>query len=155
MRTALLAVVPLAIGLPLAACDGHDAGTTISIAGNSSGQVKVDLPGFQGTFKLPKIQLTADNFDLNGVHLPPGSKISGFNVDAGRKDDDGRVRIAFDSPMGAEAVRGWFAERLPKAGFAVRADGAGLVGTTDDKKPFALRLGETGAERATGTITIG
>lgn len=161
-------VLLLAFALPLAACGNSGDGTSITISGNgadgnvhgvvadgSTGQVKIDVPGFQGSINLPKIRMTADNFDLNGVHLPPGSEIKGFNVDAGKGEDDGRVRIAFESPTGAADVRRWFAERLPKAGYAVRADGAGLLGTTDDKKPFVLKLDGADAGRAKGTITIG
>lgn len=161
--------VLLLLALPLAACGGSDGGTSFTFTGNgadgnrhgaamdgASGQVKIDVPGFQGSFKLPKVQLTADNFDLNGVHLPPGSKIRGFDVEAGGGDkDDGRVRVSFDAPTDAAAVRAWFAERLPKVGFTVRDEGAGLAGTTDDHKPFALGLDNAGAGRATGTITIG
>jgi hypothetical protein len=165
MRVALLLVPALA----LAACDGADHGTSISVSGNatdgnrqvaamdgSTGQVKIDVPGFQGSFKLPRIQMTADNFDMNGVHLPPGSKIEGFNVDAGEGGkDDGKVTVAFEAPTDAAGVRGWFAERLPKAGYTVHADGAGLLGTTDDKKPFVLKLDGAGGGHAKGTITIG
>jgi hypothetical protein len=165
MRVALL----LAPALLLAACDGGGSGTSISFTGNSddgkpgeatmngsTGEVKIDVPGFQGSFKLPRIEMTADNFDLNGVHLPPGSKIRGFNVDAGEgAKDDGKVTVAFDAPTDAAGVRRWFADRLPKAGYQVHADGAGLLGTTDDKKPFVLKLNEAGAGHAQGTITIG
>lgn len=151
--------------LLLAGCDGADQGTSVSFTGNiadgnsvtmngSTGQVKVDVPGFQGSFKLPKVQLTADNFDLNGVKLYPGTKISGFDVDT-RGEDDGRVRVAFDSPATAETVRDWFQQRLPRAGYTVREDGNGLTGTTDDDKPFALRVDDTAGGRAKGTITIG
>jgi hypothetical protein len=169
MRVALLLVPALAPLLTLAACDSGGTGTSISFTGNTddgngggatmngaTGEVKVDVPGFQGSFKLPKIQMTADNFDLNGVHLPPGSKIRGFNVDAGESaKDDGKVTVAFDAPTDAAGVRSWFNERLPKAGYAVHADGSGLVGTTDDKKPFVLKLDEGDAGHAKGTITIG
>ena len=166
MRFAVLLLPVLA----LAACDGTDKGTSITFSGNgadgnvhgaamdgATGQVKIDVPGFQGSFKLPKIQMTADNFDLNGVHLPPGSKIEGFNVDAGKGDkDDGKVTVAFDAPTDAAGVRSWFADRLPKAGYQVHADGAGLLGTTDDKKPFVLKLDDgASAGHAKGTITIG
>lgn len=162
-------LVLLAPALLLAACDGSGTGTSISFTGNSdsgdpgeatmngsTGQVKIDVPGFQGSFKLPKIQMTADNFDLNGVHLPPGSKINGFNVDAGEgAKDDGKVTVAFDAPTDIAGVRSWFTDRLPKAGYAVHADGAGLVGTTDDKKPFVLKLDRGEAGHSKGTITIG
>jgi hypothetical protein len=167
MRALLLALTPLS--LSLAGCGGSGDGTSITFTGNgadgnahgvvadgSTGQVKIDVPGFQGSFKLPKIRMTADNFDLNGVHLPPGSEIKGFNVDAGKGgEDDGRVQVSFESPTGANEVRSWFADRLPKAGYAVHADGAGLLGTTDDKKPFVLKLDGADGARAKGTITIG
>lgn len=169
MRAAALLALSLTAALPLAGCNEPDKGTSISFTGNaddgedqgatmdgSTGQVKVDLPGFQGTFKLPRIQMTADNFDLNGVHLYPGSTISGFDVDAkGKEKDDGQVRIAFDSPATVQTVRSWFAERLPKAGYAVHDDGNGLTGTTDDKKPFVLKLDDAGAGHAKGTIVLG
>ncbi len=165
MRVALLFVPALL----LAACDGADHGASISFSGNngdgkpgeatmngSTGEVKIDVPGFEGSFKLPKIEMTAEDFDLNGVHLPPGSKIRGFNVDAGDgAKDDGKVTVAFDAPTDPAGVRRWFADRLPKAGYQVHADGAGLLGTTDDKKPFMLKLDGAGAGRAKGTITIG
>ncbi len=164
MRMGLLL---MAAALPLAACDGADQGTSISFSGNSkdgnavaamdgnTGQVKIDVPGFQGSFKLPKIQFTADNFDLNGVHLYPGSKISGFNIDARGKDEDGQVRVSFDSPAEPIAVRDWFQQRLSKAGYTVSADGNGLTGTTEEKKPFSLKLDDAGAGHAKGTILLG
>ncbi len=164
MRVGLLLMVA---ALPLAACDGADQGTSISFSGNSedgnavaamdgkTGQVKIDVPGFQGSFKLPKIQFTADNFDLNGVHLYPGSTISGFNVDARGKDEDGQVRVVFDSPAAAPTVRDWFRERLEKVGYTVNADGNGLTGTTEEKKPFSLKLDDAGAGHARGTIVLG
>jgi hypothetical protein len=37
----------------------------------------------------------------------------------------------------------------------VKADGTGLSGTTDEKKPFTLDLRPVGADRAKGVITIG
>src|SRR3546814_8281690 len=80
---------------PLAACGlNGDTGTTITInstdsdgnvvarADGASGKVSIDLPGFSGELKLPKIHLDAEDFDLNGVHLYPGSQIANMAVDA-------------------------------------------------------------------------
>lgn len=108
MRASLLALAaPLAL---LAGCGGDDAGTSISIKGNDSegkpatasmdggsGQVKIDVPGFEASIKLPKIQLDADNFDLGGVKLYPGSKVTSMNIDAAKEDQAGdAVTIAFE-----------------------------------------------------------
>jgi hypothetical protein len=153
--------LPVAIlALPLAACDRGDNGTSISINGNSagasvdgkSGEVKIDTPVFKGSFNLPKMNLTADNFDINGVHLYPGSRIADMNINA-RGEGDGIVSVKFDSPATPATVRDWFMKEFEKAGVKVSADGNGLKGTTDDK-PFRIDLTPQD-ERAAGTVTIG
>lgn len=151
------------LALPLAACDRSGEGTSVSInadGGNvlgaidaKSGRMKIDVPGFSGQIKLPRIQLDADNFDLNGVHLYPGSTIEKVDVAAG-KDETGGLRVRFTSPAPADQVRGWFQERLGKAGFTLKQNGTGLTGTTEEHQPFRLDLANDGA-RARGTITVG
>jgi hypothetical protein len=150
------------LAAPLTACDRSGDGTSVSInvdGGNvlgaadaESGQVKIAVPGFSGQIKLPRIQLDADNFDLNGVHLYPGSTIE--KVDVAGKDEAGSLRVRFTSPAPAAQVRGWFQERLGKAGFTVRQSGDGLTGTTDEHQPFRLDLANDGG-KAKGTITVG
>jgi hypothetical protein len=152
--------LPLALAaLALAACSDGPGNTSISFNGDNtsgtidgSGNVKIDAPGFKGDIKLPKIQLDADNFDMNGVHLYPGSTISSMNVDA--KNNDGAVKVAFKSPAAATTVRDWLKERLDKAGFKLAVDGDGLKGKTDDGKDFALSLSDAGANASTGSISI-
>ncbi|MDQ2893154.1 MAG: hypothetical protein M3R64_08730 [Pseudomonadota bacterium] len=153
------------LALPLAGCNQPDEGTTISINADSgnvlgavdgkSGEVKLDVPGFSGKIKLPKIQLDADNFDLNGVHLYPGSTIDNVNVAGGGKQDSGTVEVSFTSPANPAAVQQWFQDRLNKVGFTVNPGGNGLVGTTDEHKPFALDLSPDGQDRSKGKITLG
>lgn len=159
-RTILLAA---ALALPLAACDRSGDGTSVSInadGGNTvgsidtkSGEVKLDVPGFSGQFKLPKIQLDATDFDLNGVRLYPGSTIDTVNMATTGKD--GGLRLAFTSPGNADQVRTWFQDRLGKAGFTLRQDGQGLTGTTEENKPFRLELTGDGSDKAKGTIVLG
>lgn len=152
-----------ALALPLAACDRSGQGTTITINaddGNvlggvdgNSGEVKLDVPGFSGKITLPKLQLNAGDFDLNGVHLYPGSTIETMNVAGGDKKND--VRVAFTSPATPDTVRAWFQERLAKVGFTIKPDGTGLSGTTDEDKPFKLTLTPDGGKNAKGEITLG
>jgi len=166
---------PLAAALlltaTLSACDGSKDGTTISFNstdsdGNvvasmdgNSGAVAINAPGFSGKIKLPKIHLDSKDFDMNGVHLYPGSTISAMNIDAhsgGKSDDDdnGTVRVSFASPASAATVRDWFQQKLSAAGFTISASGDGLVGTTNEKKPFKLDLAPDGADKSKGTITV-
>jgi len=157
---------------PLAACGGSGDGTSISLNatgtdGNvlagvdgKTGQVSLDVPGFSGKIKLPKVTLDAKNFEMNGVHLYPGSTISGMNIDA--KDngsggkDSGVVKVSFDSPAAPDIVRGWFLEKLNAgADFKVKASSNGLVGTSDEGKPFRLDLTPNGNGKSKGVIVMG
>lgn len=164
-RSALCAIALV----PLAACDTAKSGTSISIntadddgnivAGiNGNGEAAIDTPFFKGKITLPKVKLDATNFDMNGVHLYPGSTISGMNISArntpGAKDE-GHVRVAFTSPAAPEAVRNWFKGKLTAAGFTVTAEGNGLTGKTNEGEPFALDLVPVGNDTAKGVITIG
>jgi hypothetical protein len=168
----MLRLIPIAAAaLALAACGDHDGNSTsISFSGNSSdgavsggidssGNLKIDANGFKADLKLPKFAVDASNFEMNGVHLYPGSTISSINVNGGDDKDNGKdpgkVRVAFTSPATAATVRDWLKERLGKAGFTLSADGAGLAGKTADGKPFALKLTDQGANKSSGTIDMG
>ena len=155
--------------LPLAACDDGKEGSSFSInasdgGGNAvasvdgGGQATIDTPFFKGKVTIPKLKLDASNFEMNGVHLYPGSTISGMNVDAhdgpGEGHDSGSVRVAFASPAAPATVRDWFKDKLAAAKFTVTADGDGLTGKTDEGKPFKLALTPDGAGKAKGVITI-
>lgn len=153
--------------LLLAAC-GDGPGTSISINasdadGNvafgtdANGQVAIDSPLFKGKLTLPKLRLDAADFDMNGVHLYPGSTISGMTIDArdGGHGDKGRVRVSFHSPAAPATVRDWFRGKLVGAGFKLADDGTGLSGTTDEKQPFKLDLGADGTGASNGHIVIG
>ena len=162
-------LIPLAAAaLALAACGEHDGNSTsISFSGNSSdgavsggidssGNLKIDANGFKADLKLPKFSVDANNFEMNGVHLYPGSTINSIDVNGGDDGKDtGKVRVAFTSPATAATVRDWLKERLGKAGFTLSADGTGLTGKTDDGKPFALKLNDQGATKSSGTIDMG
>lgn len=155
--------------LSLAACDSGKGGTTISIntsdadgnviAGlDGNGTAAIDTPFFKGKITLPKVKLDATNFDMNGVHLYPGSTIDTMNITAQDKPgtkDDGRVRVAFTSPAGPAVVRDWFKDKLTGAGFTLKPEGNGLTGKTDEGQPFSLSLTPGTGDTAKGVIVIG
>ncbi|HEX4694952.1 hypothetical protein [Sphingomonas sp.] len=170
IRFALLASAALALG----ACSDKDGdnsgnGTAISISGNTSdgtasgtikdGNLKIDAGGFKADLKIPKFTVDAKDFDLNGVHLYPGSTITSLNVENADDDDGnknrGRVVVAFTSPASAATVREWLKPRLDKAGFKLAPDGNGLVGKTNDDADFTMKLADDGANKSQGTIDMG
>ena len=166
MRASLLALAaPLAL---LVGCGGDDTGTSISIKGNDSegkpatasldggsGEVKIDVPGFAANIRLPKVQLDAGNFDIGGVKLYPGSKVTSMNIDAAKKRGTGdSVTIAFDSPADASTVKAWFLEKMKAESFTVAEAAAGLAGKTDDGDAFTLTLNQGEAGHSSGSIVI-
>jgi hypothetical protein len=146
-----------AMTLPLAACDRSSEGTQIAVTANGSGgamskdgEVKIDTPAFKGAFKLPQINLTADNFDINGVHLYPESKIASVNVDGTGKD---KVTVRFTRPADPATVRTWFANQFKQAGTEVTVEGNTLTGKDDDHR-FTIDLSPQGQQSA-GLVRIG
>lgn len=167
---AIAAILPLAALAGLAACsvkdDGKD-GATVSInakgdtgdvainADGQTGKVSVKIPGFDANVKLPKMMLDHSNFDLGGVKLYPGSKITTVNVNA---DDRGNanqanVRVAFDSPTDPAKVKAWFKKGFEDEGFTFTETPAGFTGKTDDGDDFSIALTANGAATG-GTIDI-
>lgn len=151
----------IAVALALAGCGrAEDEGTSMSIdTGNGSaavsggtGEVSLDTPLLKGKIKLPKLELTADNFDINGVHLYPGTRIGAMNVNA-TGEGDGIVSLSFDSPAPVARVRDWLRGEFEKAGTKVEVEGDSLRGETEDKR-FRIDLKPAG-QRATGKVTIG
>lgn len=156
-------VLSILAAAALAGCSDSDGNgsTSISFTGNTAsaaidggGTVKIDTPVFKGDIKVPKLAVDSSDFDINGVHLYPGSTITSMDVNAGDKDDS-RVRIAFKSPAPAATVRAWLKERFDKAGFKLAPDGDGLTGKTDKGEDFRLTLAGDGPNAATGTIVTG
>jgi hypothetical protein len=145
--------------LLLAACgDGAKEGTAISITGENNsfsasmgsddGAIAIKAPGFSTSIDLPKIQLDAGDFDVDGVKLPDGSKIRNLNVvDRGEKES---VEVRFTSPIGVAAVRDWFQGKLTGKGYTLKATANGLTGTTEEGKAF--RLSSKGA--GTGSESV-
>jgi hypothetical protein len=153
--------IPLLLAtVMLAGCGSPNGdGTAVSIAAangsatlDSGGQVKIDTPAFKGAFVIPKVDLTADNFDIDGVHLYPGSRIGAVDVAAGKRRSDGRVAVRFDSPAEVSVVRGWLAQQFAKAGKEVSVQGDRLRGRTDDQE-FTIDLTAAGAHTA-GKVII-
>ncbi len=157
----------LLLALPLAACNapsgnisiqGSDGDGNVTIHADGNGQTTINVPGIDAKISLPKINIDEKDFDVNGMKLYPGSKITDFNVDAqDSKDgkDNGRVRIAFDAPASVDKVQAWFRDGMAQRGFKVSAKGSGFAGTTDKGDPITLELNADGTDKAKGVMEVG
>lgn len=158
-------VLPLMAAL--AACGGGTGegnGASISvksgegdatIKADKDGRVAVKVPGFEGSIKLPKFDLKAENFDVDGLKLYPGSTIASLNVDANRDaGGEDTVRVQFESPAAAGPVRSWFEEQMQTAGFTVAAKDGQLSGKTGEGSDFTLKVDPAGDSKSRGTLTV-
>ena len=155
-------VLPAAAAL--AACGGDSEGTSISIQSDNGsvtaqadkdGKVSVKAPGFEGSIKLPKFSIGAENFEIDGVKLYPGATISILNIDD-RQDgtDKGGVKVSFDAPAEATRVRDWFREQMEGAGFTVTGNRDELTGKTKSGSPYTLKIDGAGDTKSRGTLTV-
>ena len=172
-----LIILPFA-ALALAACgsssDDGTLGTEISIdattdEGNpvkassdgKTGEIAIDVPGFKANIAMPKIKLDADNFDIDGVKLYPGSKVISMKIDqitrttGSAGDNNGTVRISFDAPATPDVVKAWFSEKLTgNDKFTVNPTANGFAGTNKDGDPFTLDLRPGVTGHTTGSMII-
>lgn len=154
----------LPVAAALAACGGDGEGTSISIQGDNGsvtaaadkdGKVSVKAPGFEGSIKLPKFNIGAENFEVDGVKLYPGATVASLNIDD-RQDGSksGGVNVTFDAPADAARVRDWFREQMEGAGFTVTGNRDELTGKTKSGSPYTLKIDGTGDARSRGTLTV-
>ncbi len=163
-RFALL--LPVLFAGALAACNGTGPGTNFSIDASGgdnatittdgNGQVAIKAEGFQGSFKIPKVTINAEDFDLNGVKLYPKSTVTDFHIAGGETANgsgEGSVKVAFESPASVATVAQWFRDAMIQRGFKVEADGTGLKGTTDEGDRFTLGLAGDG-DQTKGVLEV-
>ncbi|MBW7945783.1 MAG: hypothetical protein H3C60_04920 [Sphingomonadaceae bacterium] len=148
-------------GADVAVIAANDQGRRVfeASADGGTGAVTVSTPGFDLNLKLPKMALGADDFDIDGVKLYPGSTIGTIRVDAGGKDrkGDAAVDVGFTAPADARTVAGWFARRFAEKGIAFERDGDTLTGETGDGDAFVIELADEtvdGAAGAKGSIHL-
>ena len=89
--------------------------------GDGNGSVSFDLPFAKGQVKLQTGMMSNADFDIDGVKMIPGGKITGFNVDAGG-DKDAVVNLKFTAPGTPAEVQKYFLDQFADKGVTARAD---------------------------------
>ena len=154
------AAVIASASLGLVGCDDSTSGnsaaaedTIVSIerSGNEGGDLSVNLPGFDANVRLPDALMTSGKFDIDGVTLFPGSKISNVKIGSGETP----LTMTFDAPAEPAKVVAWFQERFTAKSVKVAATGNVLSGTTNDGETFSIALMPAAGGRSTGSIEIG
>ena len=169
MRLAFL-IPPMML---LAACGSEEkkseSGTEVSInAGDEHGGVQIKTGKDGGNIKIGGDGAAIDidipdfvdldiesDFDIDGVKLYPGSKVTTVNVDANEKNgaDKAVVKLGFTSPAAPTKAADWMAGEFAKKGVKVTRTGDTLAGKDKDGADFTIKFGPDGAN-AKGDVVI-
>jgi hypothetical protein len=145
----------LTLATLLAGCNSHtksQAGDeTASINADESGKVDFNLPFVNGSVKLPEGVMHNGEFDIDGVRMIPGGKVTGVSVFAADKGSD--VDIAFSAPASPDQVRAYFLDQFKHKGASVAQAGDAITGKTRDGSEFKIDVGAAGSG-SQGKITI-
>lgn len=122
--------------------------SSISIDGDGV-KINADLPGIDG------MDINKD-FEINGVKLYPGAKITSINVNADSRlpeGQQGRVEFGMTAPAAPDVVLNWYAKAFSAKGIATTTKGSMLSGKTADGEVFAIELNPDG-KGAKGVVRI-
>ncbi|MBK6412535.1 hypothetical protein [Sphingopyxis sp.] len=125
---------------------GKDGGN-IKIGGDGAA-IDIDIPDFVD------LDIESD-FDIDGVKLYPGSKVTTVNVDANDKNgaDKATVKLGFTSPAAPTKAADWMAGEFAKKGVKITRSGDTLAGKDKDGADFRINFAPDGAN-AKGEVVI-
>lgn len=121
------------------AISANGSGSSVSIKGDGV-NINADLPGIDG------INVGSD-FDIDGVKLYPGAKITSVNVNADStkpEGQQGQVEFGLTAPAAPTAVLNWYSKAFAAKGIATTVKGSVLAGTSKDGDSFTIELAPQG-----------
>jgi hypothetical protein len=163
MSRALPALLIAATALLLPACSRHDGNGSVAIDMNSeadAGNVSISVPGFDAKVKVPTGMMGHGNFDIDGVKLYPGTKVTTFNLNVdgrskGDKDTDNTViKMTFAAPADVPTVTDWYKRQFAAKSVKVTPSASGFAGKTQDGDDFTISLTPGAAGQTKGSIDV-
>ena len=152
MRFAVLALPLLLAGCDVETRNPAQGDNKVSLNADASGNVAFDFPFAEGRIKLPAGMMENSDFDLDGVKLMPGAKMTGFRVDA----DNGpaKVDLSFTAPLPPAEARNYFVQQFEEKGVSAAAAGDSISGTSKDGTAFVIRFAGADGGTTNGTIEL-
>lgn len=125
---------------------GKDGGN-LKIGGDGAA-IDIDIPDFVD------LDIESD-FDIDGVKLYPGSKVTKVDVDATDRNgtDKATVKLGFTSPAAPTRAADWMAGEFAKKGVKVTRTGDTFAGKDKDGADFRINFVPDGAN-AKGEVVI-
>ena len=153
------AITLIGIGLTLGACDfvvqkaeeraAAELGNAAAELGNAAGELGNVAMNFD--LDLPTELLSNGKFEISGVPMIPGGKITNVKVSAGQSAPT--VNLAFTAPTSPEQVKNYFVEQFRAQGVTASMAADVLTGTTKEGQPFTMRFAPEGSGTS-GTIEL-
>ncbi|WP_338427177.1 hypothetical protein [Sphingopyxis kveilinensis] len=140
------------------AINAGDEGGGIQIkSGADGGKLKIDADGVNIGLDIPDVGDLdiGQDFDIDGVGLYPGSKITSMDIDASDKNgsDKATAKFGFTAPAAPAIAADWMAGEFAKKGIKITRSGDALAGTAKDGDDFTIRFSPDG-EAAKGEVLI-
>jgi hypothetical protein len=145
-RFAFLLALPLLAGCNVHSKNPNDSGDNVSIHADENGDIAFNLPIAEGQVKVPSGFMHNGDVDIDGVKLPAGSSVTGFNLDS--HNDVSNVDMSFIAPGSPDQVRSYFVDAFKKQGVEAALSGDAVSGKSKDGSPFTITVvpGSSGSQ---------
>jgi hypothetical protein len=151
-RSAFLMLLPLLAGCNVQSKNpSNDDDDNVSIQADENGQVAFNLPFAKGSVKLPENSIHTGEFDIDGVKMISGGKMTGFHLDSANNVSN--VNMTFTAPQAPDAVRSYFVDQFRKQGVEAALAGDAVTGKSKDGSPFTIKVAQAGSG-SQGSIAI-
>lgn len=148
----------------LAACEARigkdEAATETAEAKGGEGSFSIDVPGFGMKLDIPEDWQENANVDSDSDIIPPGAKMRGVHIRAGRAGGEDAVELRFTAPDAPAKVAEWYRAdaRTDKLTIASVAEQGGVFTVTgtdkDDGDAFTVELSRAGEGGTDGRVTL-
>jgi len=142
-RSALIVLVPLLAGCNVHSKNPANGDENVSIHADESGHISFNLPIAEGQVKVPTAFMHNGNVDIDGVKLPPGSSVTGFNLDA--HNQGATIDMSFTAPGSPDEVRSYFIDQFKKQDVDAALSGGAVSGKSKDGSAFVIHVAQAQA----------
>ncbi len=127
--------------------DGKGDGSGVKLALNLPG-------GFNAKINVPGATMGGGKFDIDGVGLYPGARVTSIDVDANASPKRSEVKIGFVAPGDAAAVADWYQAQFDAKDVKATRSGESFTGKSDDGDDFTLAIVAGSSGKSSGLLTI-